>query len=121
VKQEIFRYLLIGLAAVIVDYVFLFILRFKIGVGTLPSVISAFLISASVHFFMNLKYTFKVHGKSLYVYLFRYFLAVIASMGLTIIIVNSLMTFGFHLYFSKLIAIVSLIVINFFVSKYYVF
>jgi putative flippase GtrA len=120
-QEELFKYSLIGVISFLIDYIFLFILESKVKIDVMPSVIFAFLLSACFNFYMNFKYTFRMKSSSLSVYLIKYIATVIVSLILTVAIVNLFMEVGLYVYTSKLISVIILFIINFYLSKNYIY
>ena len=105
----------------IIDYFVLFAFAEILEMDIILSVIVAFIISAIFHFFGNRTYTFELIDKQFMAQMLRYIFSVALSLGLTVIIINTLIQNNINLYMSKLIALGAVFILNFIISNLFIF
>lgn len=119
-KYSFFRYGLVGVLSVVIDFLVLFICFNMIKFEQNTSISIAFTISTVFNFNMHRNFTFK--NKSAFkIQLIKYLLLISLSYFITILSIHYLVTIGFNLYFSKLLAICFVYLYGYIFSRFFVF
>ena len=120
-KFSFFRYGLVGVLSVCVDFILLFaffdILRFSLDI----SVTASFLISSIFNFSMHRNYTFKKFNSKMSYQLLKYILLVFVSYFITVYSINYLVDIGWDIYISKFISVCIVYIYGYLFGKYFVF
>lgn len=119
-KYSFFRYGLIGVYSVILDYIMLFLLFSILGISQNISITLAFFGSSVFNFYMHKMYTFNSKTKS-FTELVKYIILVTFSYFITLSLINFLVTKGVDLYLSKLITVLIVYIYGYIISKFFIY
>jgi putative flippase GtrA len=119
--HQVWRYLIVGFVSAVIDFTILYLLTDKVGFHYLWSATISFIVAASLNYYLNKTWTFKVGGalaKQAGIFL------LIASNGVLLnnLIMYLLVEHG-HLWYiyAKIIAVAFVTTINFLGNKYFTF
>lgn len=114
------RYLVVGVAAFLIDIGLLFVLYELVGIPLAVSTPLAFLLSFAITFLMQRAFAFESGGR-LVSSAVRYGLLVAANTVATTLIVTAGAAWGLPWEFAKVIAVASTTVWNYFAYRYWIF
>jgi|APSaa5957512622_1039677.scaffolds.fasta_scaffold258981_1 putative flippase GtrA len=114
------RYVIIGLITIVIDYTLLFFMSAIIRLEASLSIIVAYLISAIFNYLFHRKYTF-VSTSNIASEIVKYILIAVSMAYLTVYIVMVLMDVGISIYLGKLVAVLVVFTMTFFISKYFIY
>jgi putative flippase GtrA len=113
-----FSYAGIGMMAMLLDFLILYLFVEFVKMNYLVSVILAFIIAAIFNFFAQKKFTFKDKNKNYFYQLSFFGLIGVIGMGINVVVVFvSVHFFGLWYMSGKLIATVIAFIWNFFANK----
>lgn len=115
-KYSFFRYGLVGVYSVIIDYILLYILFSIFNMEQNISITLAFFGSSIFNFLMHKNYTFKSKNK-INNELYKYIGLVIISYFITIYLINYLTSINLDIYVSKFIAVCIVYIYGYTISK----
>lgn len=120
-RFSFFRYGIIGILSVCVDFLFLFIFFDIFNFPQSLAVSIGFIISAIFNFLMHKNYTFKTNSNNIINEIVKYILLITVSYFITLFLIIYLVDIGLNLYFSKLCTICIVYIYGYVFGKYFVF
>ncbi len=130
------RYVIIGLITTAIDYTLLFFMNTIIRLEASLSIIVAYLISAIFNYLFHRKYTFVSTSNitseivnnitseivnNITSEIVKFILIAVSMAYLTVYIATGLMDIGISIYLGKLVAVLVVFVMTFFISKYFIY
>lgn len=115
-----YKYILIGVLSVFVDYLCLYIAFSLMGIEVKMAVTIAFSISFVFNYTANKYFCFN-HTAKHFITIIKYSLLVTATYLLTLYIVYELMAQGLSVYIAKLLSISMVFLISFTLNNYWVY
>lgn len=119
-RYSFFRYGLVGVLSVVIDFLVLFICFNILKFEQNTAISIAFILSTIFNFIMHRNFTFK-KKIALKIQLIRYLLLILLSYFITILSIHYLVNIGFNLYFSKLLAVCFVYLYGYIFSRFFVF
>lgn len=119
-NYSFFRYGIVGILSVIVDFLVLFICFNTIHFGQNISISIAFIISTIFNFILHRNFTFKKKN-NLERQLIKYSLLISLSYFITILSIHYLVIIGLGLYLSKLLAVCFVYLYGYIFNRFFVF
>ena len=114
------RYVIIGLITTAIDYTLLFFMNTIIRLEASLSIIVAYLISAIFNYLFHRKYTFE-STSNINFEIVNYILIAVSMAYLTVYITTELMDTGISIYLGKLVAVLVVFIMTFFISRYFIY
>lgn len=119
-KSVFFKYILIGVLSVLIDYLGLYIAFSVLNINVKIAVTIGFFMSVFFNYIANKLITFNHKDKHLST-MVKYVLLALSTYLLTLYIVSELLTQGVSVYVAKLLSISIVFLISFTVNKYFVY
>jgi putative flippase GtrA len=120
--EEIINYLIVGVLTTLVSILSYALLTRVCHIDVNTSTILSWVISVTFAFFTNKLYVFKSKNKKIIDEMFKFYTSRLASLGIEVLIMN-LLVFVIHIddMISKIIVQVIVIILNYILSKIFVF
>ncbi|MBD3789214.1 MAG: GtrA family protein [Campylobacterales bacterium] len=119
-KYSFFRYGLVGVYSVILDYILLYILYSIFGVSQNIAVTLAFFGSSVFNFLLHKNYTFK-SKKSMMPELIKYIVLVVISYFITLFLIDYLVGLNINIYVAKFITVMVVYIYGYIISKLFIY
>jgi putative flippase GtrA len=119
-KYSFFRYGLVGVYSVILDYALLYVFFSLFNIDKNITITCAFFGSSVFNFFMHKRYTFKSH-RAINKELYKYIGLVFVSYFITIYLINCLIELNINIYLAKLFTVIVVFIYGYFISKLFIY
>ena len=114
------RYVIIGFITTAIDYTLLFFMISTDRLKTSLAIFVAYLISAIFNYLSHRKYTFE-STSNINFEIVKYILVAVSMAYLTVYITTELMDTGISIYLGKLVAVLVVFIMTFFISRYFIY
>ena len=120
-KYSFFRYGLVGVYSVVIDYMLLYMFFSILGVSQNIAITLSFFGSSIFNFYMHRIYTFKKKDSKIYYQILKYILLIVVSYFITIFSINILVDNGLNIFFAKFISVCIVYIYGYLFGKFFIF
>jgi len=120
-NHSFYRYIIVGVLSLTIDYLLLYICFDLLGVSQNISVSIGFLLSAIFNFLLHKYYTFKSKNSNLQKEIYKYTLLITSSYFITLFLVNYLVFVGLNIYIAKTVTVILVAFYGYFIGKIVIF
>jgi len=119
-KFDFFRYSLVGIITVIIDFLLLYIFYDYLMFSKNISITLSYALASTTNFFMHKYFTFK-SSRKIFKEIIKFVTIVVLSYLLTIFLINYFIKLGINIYISKIITLIISYVLIYFISKFFIY